>query len=105
MILLGELDPSNVPACVGLLLLVGIVASLWAGALDVINHLVLRGILLATRATPRHYPQLLDQAVDLILMRKVGGGYIFMHRLLQEHFASRDDHAIEERNDVMQDAR
>ena len=25
--------------------------------------------------------------VDLIFLRRVGGGYIFIHRLLMEHFA------------------
>lgn len=25
--------------------------------------------------------------VDLIFLRRVGGGYIFVHRLLMEHFA------------------
>jgi hypothetical protein len=29
----------------------------------------------------------LDQCVDLIFLRRVGGGYIFVHRLLMEHFA------------------
>ncbi len=29
----------------------------------------------------------LDHCVDLIFLRRVGGGYIFVHRLLMEHFA------------------
>jgi len=29
----------------------------------------------------------LDYCVDRIFLRRVGGGYIFIHRLLQEHFA------------------
>ena len=28
-----------------------------------------------------------DHCVDLIFLRRVGGGYIFVHRLLMEHFA------------------
>lgn len=30
----------------------------------------------------------LDYCVDLIFLRRVGGGYIFVHRLLMEHFAA-----------------
>jgi hypothetical protein len=29
----------------------------------------------------------LDYATEPIFLRKVGGGYIFVHRLLQEYFA------------------
>lgn len=29
----------------------------------------------------------LGHCVDLIFLRRVGGGYIFVHRLLMEHFA------------------
>jgi len=31
---------------------------------------------------------LFDYCVDLIFRRRVGGGYIFVHRLLMEHFAA-----------------
>jgi hypothetical protein len=30
----------------------------------------------------------LDYCAERIFLRKVGGGYIFVHRLLMEHFAS-----------------
>jgi hypothetical protein len=33
------------------------------------------------------YAPFLDFAADRILLRKVGGGYIFIHRLLMEYFA------------------
>jgi hypothetical protein len=29
----------------------------------------------------------LDEAADRLLLRKVGGGYVFVHRLLLDHFA------------------
>jgi len=29
----------------------------------------------------------LEHYVDLIFLRRIGGGYIFIHRLLMEHFA------------------
>ncbi len=36
------------------------------------------------------YSRFLDYAAERILLRKVGGGYIFAHRLLLEYFASLD---------------
>ncbi len=35
-------------------------------------------------------PRFIDYAAECILLRKVGGGYIFVHRLLLEYFASLD---------------
>jgi hypothetical protein len=40
----------------------------------------------ATTSSWRLVP-FLDHCVDLIFLRRVGGGYIFVHRLLMEHFA------------------
>jgi hypothetical protein len=37
---------------------------------------------------PWNYSRFLDYAVDRIFLQKVGGGYIFIHRLLMEHFAA-----------------
>ena len=36
------------------------------------------------------YVAYLDDTVEQQLLRKVGGGYIFRHRLLQDYFASLD---------------
>jgi hypothetical protein len=36
---------------------------------------------------PWNIARFLDYAADRIILRKVGGGYIFIHRLLLEHFA------------------
>ncbi len=37
---------------------------------------------------PWNYSRFLDYCAERIFLRKVGGGYIFVHRLLMEHFAS-----------------
>jgi hypothetical protein len=58
----------------------------WFGV-DVVQHYVLRAILYWKGLTPRRYVQFLDYAVSLIFLRKVGGGYVFIHRLVLEHFA------------------
>jgi hypothetical protein len=39
---------------------------------------------------PWNYRRFLDSAAERLLLRKVGGGYIFVHRLLLEYFASLD---------------
>jgi len=53
-----------------------------------IQHLALRGLLTFYNYTPLNYARFLDDCADRIFLRKVGGGYIFVHRLLMEHFAS-----------------
>lgn len=40
-----------------------------------------------TRSFPLWAVQLLDRAVSLVLLRRVGGGYVFIHRMLPEYFA------------------
>jgi hypothetical protein len=52
---------------------------------------VLRFLLLCARLVPFNYARFLDYAAERILLRKVGGGYIFVHRLLLEHFADVDN--------------
>jgi len=47
-----------------------------------------RFLLWRAGAVPWHYVQFLDYAAERILLRKVGGGYIFIHRLLLDYFAS-----------------
>ena len=76
---------------------IGVLFALWYGLFDVIKHLTLRG-LLATISGPRwNLVQFLEHAARLGFLQKVGGGYMFPNRLLQEHFAgmesNRDEHA------------
>ncbi len=39
-------------------------------------------------SAPLNYVRFLDYAAGCTFLRKVGGGYIFVHRLLLEYFAS-----------------
>ena len=55
-----------------------------------IEHITLRLLLWYAKAAPWHYSRFLDYAAECILLRKVGGGYIFLHRLLLNYFASLD---------------
>jgi hypothetical protein len=40
---------------------------------------------------PLNYVRFLDYAAERVLLRKVGGGYIFVHRMLLEYFASLEE--------------
>jgi len=66
-----------------------IVAGVIAGGFAVIQHGILRVLLVFYEDVPLRYPAFLNRAVHHIFLRRVGGGYIFIHRLLLEHFAAR----------------
>jgi hypothetical protein len=51
-----------------------------------IKHFILRCILWQRGYIPWNYARFLDYAADCLFLQKVGGGYVFVHRLLQEHF-------------------
>ena len=72
----------------------GLLVGLLNGGLASFRHYVLRFLLWHDRSVPWHYPRFLDYAAEHILLRKVGGGYIFVHRLLLEYFASLDSTPI-----------
>ena len=72
----------------------GVCLSLFFGGSAWIQHFVLRFIVFVNGYLPWNLARFLDYAADHILLRKVGGGYIFIHRLLLEYFA-----ALGEEND------
>ena len=47
-----------------------------------IKHYSLRLILWLNGHTPLNFIKFLDQCAKLIFLKKVGGGYIFIHRML-----------------------
>jgi hypothetical protein len=61
-----------------------------------IQHFILRFILYRHRDLPWGYTRFLDYAAERIFLRKVGGGYIFIHRLLLDYFASLDQSDIQQ---------
>ena len=58
------------------------------GGIACIKHVLLRVFLWRAEVLPWNYVRFLDYAAERILLRKVGGGYIFVHRLLLEYFAA-----------------
>ena len=66
----------------------GLIAELWFRILALIEGFALRFTFYRKGYTPWNLGRFLDYAAERIFLRKVGGGYIFVHRLLQDYFAS-----------------
>lgn len=67
----------------------GLVGGLMRGGLmAVIQHYILRFLLHRYNILPFHLVSFLDSAAERLILRKVGGGYQFVHRLLQDYLAS-----------------
>ena len=68
-------------------LFIGLMLGFFGGGGSVVEHTVLRFILFLSGSTAWNYARFLDYAAERIFLQKVGGGYIFVHRLLLEHFS------------------
>lgn len=67
--------------------LVALPLSLFSGGAACLQHLMVRSILVSVEKLPWNLIRILDQATNCVLMQRVGGGYLFQHRLLQDYFA------------------
>lgn len=77
----------------------GIVCASLAG-IPCIQHLSLRFVFHLKDVIPWNYAQFLDWASNRLFLQKVGNGYIFVHRLLMEHFAQME---IQSKRDFQSD--
>jgi WD domain, G-beta repeat len=72
----------------------GLVFGIWItsqyGGVACLQYLSVRILLWQMGAMPWKYSRFLDYASKQILLTKIGGGYIFVHRLLLEYFATLD---------------
>jgi eukaryotic-like serine/threonine-protein kinase len=68
---------------------IGFISGLRAGGAACLKHFVIRFWLIRNGSIPWNYVRFLDYAAERILLRKVGGGYSFLHRMLWEYFAAR----------------
>ena len=57
------------------------------GGASCIKHFLLRIFLYLRGYIPWDYARFLNYATERIFLHKVGGSYIFIHRMLLEHFA------------------
>ncbi|HEX5691394.1 MAG TPA: hypothetical protein VFX76_15375, partial [Roseiflexaceae bacterium] len=67
----------------------GFVVGLGWGGFVCLQHLLLRFMLWRNGMAPWRYAHFLGYAAESLFLRKVGGGYVFIHRLLLMHFAER----------------
>jgi hypothetical protein len=108
--------PSDVLAGMILALILGLIAWLTGGLIgglitllttDAVEsrrtpnqgtHFALRLVLWMTRSAPLNYIRFLDFAAERFFLRKVGGGYILVHRMLLEYFAAlAEPHKVQDR--------
>jgi hypothetical protein len=64
-----------------------IVAGLQRGGGAYLRHRALMWLLVRSGSAPRGYVAFLEHASRLVLLRRRGAGYEFIHRTLLEHFA------------------
>ncbi len=91
-LLSGLFEDAFAGLAIGILLggSLGLTAGMWYGGLDVIHHYTLRLMLFRTGSLPLRLQRFLKHAHQLVFLQRVGGGVIFVHRLLLDHFASLD---------------
>lgn len=73
----------------------GILGALFYGLADVIKHACLRLLLAASGRVPLDLVSFLDAASSRAILRRVGGGYIFMHRRMIDYFAAQSPRSKE----------
>jgi hypothetical protein len=91
----GWIEDTALPLAVGGAIL-GVVVSaavapglaLSMGGYACLSHAALRGVLWRSDCLALDSVSFLDYATQRVFLRKVGGGYMFVHRMLQEHFAA-----------------
>jgi hypothetical protein len=66
----------------------GMIFGYFYGGSTLIQHYSLRLTLFLNNLLPWKIVSFLDYCTDLIFLHRVGGAYIFVHRLLMEHFAA-----------------
>jgi hypothetical protein len=89
-IIFGFLSRQDLGIRAGIMLGVtlGLVVALRTGGGAYLQHRALLSVLYLKDYGPWRYTEFLDNAAERLFLRKVGRGYIFVHRLLLEHFAT-----------------
>jgi hypothetical protein len=85
------LDFSFLPALgwiIGGAMYLGLIGGLMYGGLAALQHKRLMSALQSQDVMPPDYVHFLDYAAERNLLRKVGGGYMFVHALLLDYFAA-----------------
>ena len=69
----------------------GLMCGLAHGGRSYIQHIELRIVLWYKGFLPLNCSRFLNYAVERVFLRKIGGGYIFIHRELMDYFASLEE--------------
>ncbi|NCF65961.1 MAG: NACHT domain-containing protein [Chloroflexi bacterium] len=80
---------ATLPWLAGAASLLGLTAGLAYGGLGALQFRRLRSTFCRLGTIPDEYVHFLDYAAERSLLRRVGGGYTFMHALLLDYFAKR----------------
>jgi len=88
--LLGGLSGGLIFALIG-----GLGGGLSGGLNSCIKHWLLRSLLYREGRMPWNYARFLNYAAARLFLRKVGSNYVFIHRLVLEHFADLTDEDIQ----------
>jgi hypothetical protein len=65
----------------------GLFSGFWYGGFDFYQHYVLYFILFVRGDLPLKFSRFVDFAKEKIFLRNIGTGYVFIHKLLMEHFS------------------
>jgi hypothetical protein len=87
-------DAAGIATWAPFLTLAGLLVGFRVGGRAVVQHMALRALLVSEGSAPLRYIAMLDGAVELVLLRRIGGGYGFLHRLLLEHLAGHTSPAM-----------
>ncbi len=71
-----------------LAILVSVIALALFGGANVIKHFLLRLVLSRRHYLPWPLIRFLNHSANLVFLRRVGGGYMFIHRQMQDYFAN-----------------
>jgi len=96
--MVGGIAATDITTGVNIGLLAGFVLGVGAGVIyggtSSAKHLMLRLMLYTEGVIPLNYAEFLDHCVRRVLLQRVGGSYIFIHKMLQEHFVNVDAEKI-----------
>jgi hypothetical protein len=66
-----------------------VLGGFWYGGFDLLKHATLRVLLYLDGRTPPQFVRFLDWAAGVQFLHRVGGGYVFANRLIQEYFGGK----------------
>lgn len=75
----------------------GVASGMFFGGINCIRHYCLRIVLMRNNSMPWDYAKFLDYSADKIFLKKIGGGYAFIHGMIMDYFASLEADAIKDK--------